>query len=63
MKINYIILHDRDAESGGYDLYVLRVQTKRIQISIDKLKYKYGENIHRLYTINQPNAVAFLEYN
>jgi len=54
-----IILHDRDAVDNEYELYVLRVQTRSIQNSIDKIKHKYGDNIHRLYTINQPNAVAF----
>ena len=54
-----IILHDRDAVDNEYELYVLRVQTRSIQQSIDKIKHKYGDNIHRLYTINQPNAVAF----
>jgi hypothetical protein len=54
-----IILHDRDALENEYDLYVLRVQTRSIQNSIDKIKHKFGDNIHRLYTINQPNSVAF----
>jgi hypothetical protein len=54
-----IILHDRDAKENEYNLYVIRAQTRSIQNSIDNVKDKYGNNIHRLYTINQPNAVAF----
>jgi hypothetical protein len=54
-----IILHDRDAVHNECDLYVLRCQTKQIKSRIKKIRSKYGDNIHKIYTIKQPNAIAF----
>jgi hypothetical protein len=54
-----IILHDRDAVHNECDLYVLRCQTKQINSRIKKLRAKYGDNIRKIYTIKQPNAIAF----
>jgi hypothetical protein len=54
-----IILHDRDAVGLECDLYVLRCQTKQINSRIKKLRAKYGDNIRKIYTIKQPNAIAF----
>ena len=54
-----ILLHDRDATRIEYNLYVLRVQQRKINSAISRIRNKYGDNIHRIYTIEQPNAVAF----
>lgn len=54
-----IIMRDRDTEPGECNLYVIRAQKKKIKPAIKKLRTKYGDNIHRSYTIKQPNAIAF----
>jgi len=54
-----LILHDENAESDDFNLYVLRVQVKKINSSIKRIKRKYGNNIRVFYTINQPNAISF----
>jgi len=54
-----IIMRDRDTEPGECNLYVIRAQEKKIKPAIKKLRAKYGDNIHRSYTVKQPNAIAF----
>jgi hypothetical protein len=54
-----LILHDSDAKGLEYNLYVLRVQQRKINPAISRIRNKYGNNIHRIYTIDQPNAVTF----
>jgi phosphopantetheine adenylyltransferase len=54
-----IILHDRDAVHNECNLYVLSCQTKRINLIIKKLRAKFGYNIHKIHTINQPNTSDF----
>jgi phage anti-repressor protein len=54
-----IIMRDKDAEPGDFNLYVIRCQAKDLNKRIKKLREDYGENIHRSYTIKQPNAIAF----
>jgi hypothetical protein len=54
-----IIMRDRDTKPGECNLYVIRAQEKKIKPAIKKLRAKYGDNIHRSYTVNQPNAIAF----
>jgi phage anti-repressor protein len=53
------ILHDRDSNVDEYNLYVMRCQSKSYESRIKKIKNKYGDNIHRIYTVKQPNAVIF----
>lgn len=53
------ILHDRDANDDEHNLYVIRCQTSGYNNQIKRCREKYGDNIHRIYTIKQPNAVVF----
>jgi hypothetical protein len=54
-----IILHDRDAAEDECDLYSLRCQTKQIKSRIKQVRKEFGDNIHKIYTIQQPNAITF----
>ena len=53
------ILRDVDAQEGEPDLYYMRCQTSGYARQLKKLKANYGDNIHRMLTIKQPNAVVF----
>ena len=53
------ILYDRNAGIDEYDLYVMRCQTSGFNSSLKKIRKKYGNNIHKIYTVKQPNAVLF----
>lgn len=53
------ILRDLDAESDEYNLYAMRCQSNSYGAQLKKLKSKYGDNIRRVLTIKQPNAVVF----
>jgi hypothetical protein len=53
------ILYDRNAGIDEYDLYVMRCQTSGFNCGIHKIRKKYGNNIHKIYTVKQPNAVLF----
>ena len=53
------ILYDRNAGIDDYDLYVMRCQTSGFNCGIHKIRKKYGNNIHKIYTVKQPNAVLF----
>lgn len=53
------ILRDCDAEEDEHNLYAMRCQTSSYKAQLKKLKSKYGNNIRRVLTIKQPNAVVF----
>jgi hypothetical protein len=54
-----VIMRDKDAETDDFNLYIIRCQKRDLNSRIKKLRDEYGENIHRSYTIKQPNAIAF----
>ena len=52
-----IIMHDKNATDGEYNLYVIRSQRRYVPTAIRKLQKK-GYDVERSYSIKQPNAVA-----
>jgi hypothetical protein len=53
------IIRDCDADEGEHDLYAMRCQASNYNNQLRRLKSKYGENLRRVLTIKQPNAVVF----
>ena len=53
------ILHDRDANDDEHNLYVIRCKTSGYNNQVKRCREKYDDNIHRIYTIKQPNAFIF----
>jgi hypothetical protein len=53
------ILRDCDATAGELNLYYMRCQTSNYAQQVKKLKSNYGDNIRRMLTIKQPNAIVF----
>jgi hypothetical protein len=53
------ILRDCDATEGELNLYCMRCQTSKYNQQLKKLKSNYGDNIRRMLTIKQPNAIVF----
>jgi len=56
-----VLVRDKGADEGDYDLYVMRCQEKSIKSTLRRLSRKYGEELIISKRIKQPNAVAFWE--